>query len=263
MDYYSITKKSSLDLIKWPKLFLPNIAYFLIQLISTTLLLVSPAIKGLSDFKNLEQSIRDEIARQLTGQTLLQVAASFIIFALFSFFLSVGVEALKFNMMAQAVTENKCSLRKAWKERLKNYIKLGLLKLLIYIMLIAMAAIVASPLITFEASKFKYFGLLVAIFAALLIRIAIIFSFSYMFLKKEGPMHAFGNSILHLIRHPLHSIGSWAVLTGFEIISAILGLTMYYLIGGAMGTFMVSILYILYKVWSEMFLFESLNAFRQ
>src|SRR3989344_4465441 len=145
MDYYSVTKKSLTNLILWPQLFVPNILYLLIQIVSTSLLLSSKPIKGLFNLNNLQESIKDEILKQLTGQTLLQVIVSFIVFALFTFFITVGVEALKFNMMSQVILEKKCSLKKAWKERFKNYLKLGFLKLIIYLMTIAMAGIVASP----------------------------------------------------------------------------------------------------------------------
>lgn len=260
MDYYYITKKSLKNIFLWPQLLVPNIAYSFIQIISTSLLLTSANVRSLFNLNNLEQSLRDEIASQLTGQTLLQVVASFAIFALFTFFITVGVDALKFNMMAQAVNENKCSLRKAWRERFKNYIKLGLLKLIIYLLTITIAAIVASPLVVFETSKIKYLGLIMAIILALLIKMAIIFSFQYMFLKKEGPLAAFWHSISHLFKNPLHSMGSWAIITGLEIVTAVIGLISYYSIGGGtLGTIIMSVLYIFYKVWSEMFLFESLK----
>lgn len=261
MDYYLITKKSLKNIFMWPQLLLPNIAYSFIQLISTSLLFTSENIRNIFDLSNLEQSLRDEIVGQLAGQTLLQVILSFIIFALFSFFVTVGVDALKFNMMSQAVTNKRCSLRKAWRGRFRNYLKLGLLKLIIYLLTITMAAIVASPLLIFEASSFKYLGLLIAIIVALFIKIAILFSIQYMFLKKEGPLHALGNSMLHLFRKPLHSIGSWSVLTGLEIFSAIIGIIIYKALGSSIfGAVIISSIYIFYKVWSEMFLFESLNA---
>lgn len=261
MDYYYITKKSLKNIFMWPQLLVPNIVYSFIQIISTGLLFTSYNVRNLFNLSNLEQSVRNEIANQLTGQALLQVILSFLVFALFTFFVTVGIDALKFNMMSQAVVDKRCSLRKAWRERFKSYFKLGLLKLIIYILTITMAAIVASPLVLFEASNYKYLGLIIAIIAALFIKVSMLFSVQYMFLKKEGPMHAFGNSILHMFKKPLHSIGSWSVVTGFEIFSAILGIILYNLLGGGLlGTVIISAIYIFYKVWSEMFLFESLNS---
>lgn len=261
MDYYYITKKSLKNIVMWPQLLLPNIFYSFIQIISTSLLFTSKNVRNLFNLSNLEQSLRDEVANQLTGLTLLQVILSFIIFAVFTFFLTVGIDAVKFNMMSQVVVDKRCSLRKAWRERYKNYFRLGLLKLTIYLLTITMAAIVASPLVVFETSGFKYLGLLIAIIAALFIKISILFSAQYMFLKREGPMHAFGNSIIHLFKKPLHSLGSWGVLTGLEIFSAVIGIILYNVLGGGvLGTVIISLIYILYKVWSEMFLFESLNA---
>lgn len=263
MDYFSVVKKSLLDILIWPKVFIPNLFYFIFQIVSTAILLDSPTIRSLFNVGNLEQSIKEELMRQLSGQTLLQVIVSFLIFILFSFFLSVGVEALKFKMMAQIAHERSCSFRKAWKERFRNYIRLGFLKLIIYVMLIAMAALVASPLFAFETKNEKILLLAAAIVAASLIRIAIIFSFQYMFLKKQGPFQAFGSSIWHFIKKPLHSIGSWAVITAAEVFTAIIGLIVYYFIGGNYGKLVLSLVYIIYKVWSEMFLFESLHASKQ
>lgn len=260
MDYYSVTRKSLSNFLRFPQILLPNILYLVIQLFSGAIFFSNKNIQSLFSLNNLETSIREELAKQLTGWALLQVIASFIIFALFTFFISVGIEALKFNMMAQIVQEKRCSLRKAWKERFKNYIKLGLLKLLIYILTFTIAAIIASPLFTAEISKIKILGLVIAIIIALIIKVAILFSYQYIFLLNEGPMQALGHSILHFKRKTWHSVSSWAIITAIEVIFAIIGLVFIYGISGTAGTLLVSLAYILYKVWSEMFLFESLNA---
>lgn len=260
MDYYFGTKKSFLDLFKNPRIFIPDIAYFVIQLISSSVLFSSDLIKGVFNFNSLEQELKNEIASQLAGNSLLQVIASISIFVIFSFFLSVGIEALKFHMMSRVVIENKCSLRQAWKARWKNYIKLGLLKAMVYIIFAAIAAVIASPLIVLQASKTKYLFLALAIGIALFIRIALLFAYQYLFLKNEGPLQAFGNSILTLKRRPLHSFASWGIITAFGILLAIFTLTLSSNLKWFIMPAIISFIYLIYKTWSEMFLFEMAAA---
>lgn len=261
-----------------PILILPDFVLFLLTYFLTIAFYRASGANDLMKLMMADGNVT-EIAKGITSGDLVQFLTSLGIFVFVTFFLGVGIEAVRFGMIKQIIEGKKASLISSWKRQSLYFWKIVSMKVLIYLLVVvALLGIGLLSVLTYSAgpgiSSFSlgWVTIVVAFVLFVFFTLGLLFRYAIMFLDGTGAKESIKLSFSYLKSNTKQVFFVWLGITMIAIATGILAAGISFLLSkvqAQMASLMLVYLFSFasalvaffirtaYMLWSQLFIFAS------
>jgi len=218
-----------------PKLFIPDLFFIAIMYIVAFILYTYVGIGDLITIISDVETISAEVLRAFLSENITELIVSFVVFAVVTFVLGVGVAVLKYHMINQLLKEKKVSLLIAWRERNQYFWSVVLLRFVVFLiwflMLVLVFLIIALIYLLINPFLANNIALSIAgvsaipllILTAVALKLILLFRYPILFVNKiKNPWKIINQSFHFCKKNLLYTVVTGIVILGLDLMMAIL-----------------------------------------
>ncbi|MEA3378283.1 MAG: hypothetical protein U9Q69_01460 [Nanoarchaeota archaeon] len=286
MDISKTTIYSLKNLIKNPVLYVPDLFMYVLTYILTFIFYKSSGIdQFLMDYL-MEGAIKINVLQAFLNSNWFMLTVSFLVFVIVTFFVGVGVAAIKFSMISSIVQNKKYSLIKIIFSKKSYFLRIVFLKIYVYILtigliLISTIIIIANKEIinNFWGISIKMLVTLIGITTILALKLGIMYRYAILFLEqRQGAFKILKESFKLFTKKPfavfviwlviaIAGIGTgliyWGIGLGAEQIKDFITSPLGVYVFSVVVTLLIYMVRLTYNLWTQLLVFETYDTIKK